>query len=169
MGRSNSHSALKNMTRPQEAFWGIKPTISHLQPFGKECYTHIPENRRPAGSKLLPRAEKGLFVGYTESAKVVLKLPLDTPGQLKKLGTCLTQSLKSMVLPEQSEQVQDFIDLALEKVTKHRDVGPRADTLPTLRNIKQVQPLRGRRQVGKGRVLTHHHVHAGILYPNNLL
>ncbi|KAI1005119.1 hypothetical protein K3495_g3098 [Podosphaera aphanis] len=38
----------------------------NLQPFGRECYVHIPSAKRPAGSKLLQRAEKGLFVGYTK-------------------------------------------------------------------------------------------------------
>ena len=46
---------------------GPKPTISHLQPFGAECYVHIP---RPSGSKLLPRALKGMFIGYTDSTKI---------------------------------------------------------------------------------------------------
>jgi len=41
--------------------------ISHLQPFGSLCYIHIPEDRRPAGSKLHPRAERAMFIGYTES------------------------------------------------------------------------------------------------------
>ncbi|KAI0996197.1 Retrovirus-related Pol polyprotein from transposon TNT 1-94 [Podosphaera aphanis] len=51
---------------PYEAFHGAKPSILHLQPFGRECYVHIPKAKRPAGSKLLPRAERGLFVGYTK-------------------------------------------------------------------------------------------------------
>ena len=63
------HSAVKGMT-PYEAFYGKKPTISHLQPFGKACYVHIPEDRRPSGSKLLPRAEKGVFFGYTDSSSI---------------------------------------------------------------------------------------------------
>ena len=44
-----------------------KPLISHLQLFGSLCYIHIPEERRSAGSKLQPRAERATFVGYTES------------------------------------------------------------------------------------------------------
>jgi len=35
------HSALKDLT-PYEAFYGTKPSIQHLQPFGRECYIHIP-------------------------------------------------------------------------------------------------------------------------------
>jgi len=35
------HSALKDLT-PYEAFYGIKPSIQHLQPFGRECYIHVP-------------------------------------------------------------------------------------------------------------------------------
>ena len=63
------HSRLKDQT-PYEAYNGRKPTISHLQPFGRECYVHIPVEKRPPGSKLLPRAEKAIFVGYTSSTKI---------------------------------------------------------------------------------------------------
>ena len=47
-----------------------KPTISHLQPFGAKCYVHIPKESRPSGSKLLPGAVKGMFIGYTNSTKI---------------------------------------------------------------------------------------------------
>ena len=59
------HSALSGKT-PYEAFHKTRPAISHLQPFGRECYLHIPKAKRGAGSKRLPRAQKGLFVGYTD-------------------------------------------------------------------------------------------------------
>ena len=59
------HTSVCGQT-PYEAFHGKKPTIEHLQPFGQECYVHIPKAKRPSGSKLLPRAVKGLFVGYTK-------------------------------------------------------------------------------------------------------
>jgi transposase InsO family protein len=36
------HSAVKDQT-PYEAFQ--KPTIQHLQPFGRECYIHIPKEK----------------------------------------------------------------------------------------------------------------------------
>lgn len=58
------HKSVKDQT-PYEAFLGKKPSIHHLQPFGRECYVHIPEDKRPAGSKLSPRAMKGIFIGYT--------------------------------------------------------------------------------------------------------
>lgn len=59
-----SHSSVSGQT-PYEAFYKQKPTINHLQPFGRQCYVHIPKAKRSSGSKLLPRAEKGIFVGYT--------------------------------------------------------------------------------------------------------
>ena len=55
---------------PYEALYKSKPKISHLQPFGKDCYVHIPEEHRPPGSKLLLRAEKGIFFGYTNSHSI---------------------------------------------------------------------------------------------------
>src|SRR5258706_12269267 len=53
-----------------EAFHRKKPSISHLQPFGRKCFTHIPEERHLPGSKLLPRAEEGIFLGYTDTPSI---------------------------------------------------------------------------------------------------
>jgi hypothetical protein len=63
------HSTLKGKT-PFETLKGTKPSIQHLQPFGKKCYVHIPENSMPAGSKLEPRAYEGIIVGYSDSNKI---------------------------------------------------------------------------------------------------
>jgi len=35
------HLVLKDLT-PYEAIYGSKPSIHHLQPFGRECYIHVP-------------------------------------------------------------------------------------------------------------------------------
>lgn len=66
------HSALKdkNLT-PFEALKGNKPSINHLIPFGRTSYVHIPVESRPPGTKLAPRADEGIFVGYTDSDKIV--------------------------------------------------------------------------------------------------
>ncbi|KAK6586058.1 hypothetical protein PZA11_001115 [Diplocarpon coronariae] len=61
------HSALG--ITPHEALFGTKPTIKHLHPFGTKVYVHIPSEARAAGSKLLHRAEEGLFVGYGRNTK----------------------------------------------------------------------------------------------------
>ncbi|KAI0992701.1 hypothetical protein K3495_g15484, partial [Podosphaera aphanis] len=62
-----AHSIINGMT-PHEAFYDEKPSVSHLQPFGRKCYVHISKERRSTGNKLLPRAEMGMFVGYTKVA-----------------------------------------------------------------------------------------------------
>ena len=64
------HSALPKQQTPYEALKSEKPSIKHLQPFGRKCYMHIPEEARPSGSKLLPRAIEGLFLGYEKSDKI---------------------------------------------------------------------------------------------------
>jgi len=56
--------ALKDLT-PYEAFYGTKPSIQHLQPFGRECYIHVPYPKRTDGKKLSPRAQTAIFTGYT--------------------------------------------------------------------------------------------------------
>lgn len=52
---------------PYKAFHGYKPTLKHLRLFGGKCFLHIPKAKLPSGSKLLPRAEPGLFVGYGDA------------------------------------------------------------------------------------------------------
>ena len=62
------HSALPKQQTPYEVLKGEKPSKKHLQPFGQKCYVHIPEEARPSGSKLLPRAIEGRFLGYNKSS-----------------------------------------------------------------------------------------------------
>jgi hypothetical protein len=60
------HSALKDQT-PYEAFYSSKPSIQHLQPFGRERYIHVPYQKRKDGKKLSPRAQRAIFTGYTNT------------------------------------------------------------------------------------------------------
>ena len=64
------HAALDGDTPYARINNGVKPTISHLRPFGALCYAHIPAETRPSG-KLTPRALESYFVGYTNSDKIV--------------------------------------------------------------------------------------------------
>ena len=59
------HRALGHMT-PEEAFSRKKPDIGHLHIFGCITYSYIPKEKR---TKLEPTAEKGIFVGYSETSK----------------------------------------------------------------------------------------------------
>jgi len=61
------HSQLPQKKTPFEMLYQKQPSIGYLKPFGSHCYIHIAEECRPAGSKLQPRAESAIFVGYTES------------------------------------------------------------------------------------------------------
>ena len=56
---------LRDMTL-EEAFTGEKPEIGHLRIFGCPMYVHVPREKR---TKLDPSSRKGIFVGYSESAK----------------------------------------------------------------------------------------------------
>ena len=53
------------MSKPEEAFPGKKPDISHLKMFGSSVYIHVTKDAR---KKLEPTAEVGIFLGYTETA-----------------------------------------------------------------------------------------------------
>jgi len=59
-----SHSALNDLT-PYEALYSTKPSIQHIQPFGRECYIHVPYQKRTDGKKSSPRAQRAIFPGYT--------------------------------------------------------------------------------------------------------
>ena len=59
------HRVLGSKT-PEEAFTGKKPDVSRFRIFGCMTYSHVPEEKR---TKLEPTAEKGIFVGYSETSK----------------------------------------------------------------------------------------------------
>jgi hypothetical protein len=51
---------------PKEKFTGKKPIVSHLRVFGCIAYVHVPDEKR---SKLNPKAEKCIFIGYSLDKK----------------------------------------------------------------------------------------------------
>ncbi|KAK8936281.1 hypothetical protein KSP39_PZI013961 [Platanthera zijinensis] len=64
LNRSPTRS-LENMT-PYEAWYKRKPSVSHLRIFGCTAYRHIPKEGR---KKLDTKAEKGVFLGYSQHSK----------------------------------------------------------------------------------------------------
>ena len=63
------HSADQLRRTPHEMLLGGKPAIKHLHPFGITAYLHVPREARAPGTKLLDRAEKGVFVSYSRDTK----------------------------------------------------------------------------------------------------
>jgi hypothetical protein len=61
----NPHRAVGSMT-PKEAFSGKKPEVGHFRIFGCITYSYVPSEKR---TKLEPMAERGIFVGYSETSK----------------------------------------------------------------------------------------------------
>jgi hypothetical protein len=51
---------------PEEKFTCKKPDVSHLRVFGCIAYVHVPDEKR---SKLDPKAEKCIFIGYSLEQK----------------------------------------------------------------------------------------------------
>ena len=49
-----------------EAYFGVPPSVSHLRPFGCPAYVHI---LAPSRRKLDPKAQQGIFVGYSDESK----------------------------------------------------------------------------------------------------
>ncbi len=54
-------AAVHGMT-PKEKFISKKPNVSHVIVFGCIAYVHVPNEKR---SKLDPKAEKCIFIGYS--------------------------------------------------------------------------------------------------------
>ena len=53
-----------------EVFHYKKPSISHLQLFGRKCFIHILEEPHLPKSKLMPQAEEGILVVYTDTPSI---------------------------------------------------------------------------------------------------
>jgi hypothetical protein len=51
---------------PEEKFINKKPDVSHLKVFSYIAYMHVPNEKR---SKLDPRADKCIFIGYSLKQK----------------------------------------------------------------------------------------------------
>ena len=51
---------------PEEKFTGNKPDLSHMKVFGCIAYVHVPDELR---TKLDPKAEKCIFIGYSLEKK----------------------------------------------------------------------------------------------------
>jgi hypothetical protein len=51
---------------PEEKFTGKKPDVSHLKVFGCIAYVHVPDEKK---SKLDPKADKCIFIGYSSEQK----------------------------------------------------------------------------------------------------
>jgi hypothetical protein len=69
------HAGVQGKT-PYESLYGEKPSIKHLQPFRRKCYVYIYKEQRPAGSKLLPRAQEDHFVGYKDTITKIYRVYL---------------------------------------------------------------------------------------------
>ncbi|MCO5555991.1 hypothetical protein L7F22_045329 [Adiantum nelumboides] len=54
------------VTLPEEKYSGKKPDLSHLKVFGCIAYVHIPDE---LCTKLDPKPEKCIFVGYSNEQK----------------------------------------------------------------------------------------------------
>jgi len=57
---------LKEGMTPYEAFYGVKPSVYHLRPFGCRVSIHTPDQLR---RKLDPKSRPGVFLGYSLDKK----------------------------------------------------------------------------------------------------
>ena len=76
--------AVKNMT-PFEAWYGFKPSVSHLKIFGCIAYAHIPAEKR---SKFDEKSQKCIFVGYSSSSKAYRLYHVETKKLIESRSRC---------------------------------------------------------------------------------
>jgi len=57
-------------TTPYEAWYKVKPDVSHLWEFGSPIYVLLQGQHKPP--KLLPRSKQQIFVGYNDGSKAVI-------------------------------------------------------------------------------------------------
>jgi hypothetical protein len=62
------HKALPQNTSPYELWFGTRPSLSRLRPFGAHCVSRI-VGQDTSRSKFQPRGETGRFVGYPRNSK----------------------------------------------------------------------------------------------------
>ena len=88
---------------------------------------------------------------------------LDTPSRLHSLSHVAEEVMRLKLNPEEKSPIYQLIDFAGEKITKHRDIAPRADTLKKLRNGKvRKERIRSRHIPGEARVLSYQHINDGL-------
>jgi len=109
------HSALKDLTC-YEACYGSKPSIQHLQPFGRECYICLPYTKWKDGIKLSRRAQWVICNGYTNTINryrvfwpnrkktVVLADIIFPPLKIRGASPLIHHQVNQHLIPLQSQQ-----------------------------------------------------------------
>nr|GEU28884.1 hypothetical protein [Tanacetum cinerariifolium] len=106
--------SLDNKT-PQEAWNGLKPTVSHLRVFGSIAYVHVPSQRR---LKLDYISEKHVFVGYDKQSKGYKLYNPVTRKVVKKTG----ESGDEVQQPESPIPTQDSPSCSSKEEPKTRSL-----------------------------------------------
>ena len=57
------------MSKPEKAFTGKKPNVSHFKIFGSSVYVHVTKD---TGKKLEPTAEVGIFLGTQKHPIIIM-------------------------------------------------------------------------------------------------
>jgi len=91
------YSRLPDRMTPYQALHRKKPSIKHLQPFGRRCYVYIPEEIWPSGSKLFARSVEGIFVGCTKSNQIYRIWIPSKPNQIRE-----SRDVRFALIPEKS-------------------------------------------------------------------
>ncbi|KAG8497843.1 hypothetical protein CXB51_007132 [Gossypium anomalum] len=110
--------AVKDKT-PFEAWYGLKPSVSHLKVFGCMCYALIPAERR---TKLERRSAPGIFVGYNSTKKGYRVYDPSTKKILVSRGTIFDEEkFWSWEGSDARQFDEDQLDISLEPAENEPD------------------------------------------------
>jgi len=98
-----SHHEIQPLS-PDERFYGKKTNINHLQIFGSICFIKIMVKAKDH----TPKAEEGIFVGYSAEQPLCYKVFLSGPPPRVKLSTHVT-FLKECLLTDDVLQIQSCV------------------------------------------------------------
>jgi hypothetical protein len=94
-------------TTPYEELHGEKPSIKHLQPFGRKCYVHVLPEQRKTGSKLLLRAKEGRLVEYMSSTDKIYRVYISSEHRIVESRQIRFASLENQQSKSKSEQDEE--------------------------------------------------------------
>ena len=99
---------LENIT-PEEAWTGVKPSVSHLRVFGSICYRHVPDQLR---TKLDDKGEMMILIGYHSTGGYKLLNPMNKIMISRDVVVDESKDWEWNVTPEIEKQNQ--VELQLE-------------------------------------------------------
>jgi hypothetical protein len=114
---------------PCEPFYCSKPSIQHVQPFGRECYIYAPYQKWKDGKKLSLRAQRAIFTRYNNTINHLRVFLPDTKKTIVSADIFLPPSKIEGALPLISRSTQHLSPLQTSLDYSYSNKGISSDNL----------------------------------------